>query len=208
MDSPPRPFPQPLLFGIFILSGISALIYQLVWQRSLLLIYGSNVESVAMVVAAFLCGLGVGSLVGGWLSERLRISLVVVFGLAELCIGGYGLLSLSMFELVGSWTVGVGTLMTGVLAFTLVFIPTMLMGSTLPLLLAHQVRHSGDVGLSVSGLYFVNTLGAAIGAFVAARWVLGTCGLSGSVRLAALLNLCAALSILGTAALRKRSSDL
>ena len=42
-----------ILHGVFILSGISALIYQLVWQRALLTIYGSNVESVAMVVAAF-----------------------------------------------------------------------------------------------------------------------------------------------------------
>src|SRR5438067_2281707 len=50
---------------VFILSGVSALIYQLVWQRSLMMIYGTNVESVAMVVAAFMLGLGLGSVAGG-----------------------------------------------------------------------------------------------------------------------------------------------
>src|SRR6266852_4055883 len=53
-----------LVHAVFILSGVSALIYQLVWQRSLMLIYGSNVESVAMVVAAFMMGLGLGSIAG------------------------------------------------------------------------------------------------------------------------------------------------
>ena len=44
-------FPRAVLFPVFVISGISALIYQMVWQRMLLMIYGSNSESVAMVVA-------------------------------------------------------------------------------------------------------------------------------------------------------------
>ena len=67
-----------VLHGVFILSGISALIYQLVWQRALLTIYGSNVESVAMVVAAFLAGLGIGSIAGGWISKSARAPLAQI----------------------------------------------------------------------------------------------------------------------------------
>jgi spermidine synthase len=55
----------------------------------------------------------------------------------------------------------------------------------------------------VSWLYFVNTLGAAIGAYTAASWVLGSLGLSGSVQLAAVLNAIAALIILNTAAIQR-----
>ena len=57
---------------VFVVSGIAALLYQLIWQRSLLLIYGSNTESVAMVVSAFLCGLGLGSIIGGAVSRLER----------------------------------------------------------------------------------------------------------------------------------------
>jgi predicted membrane-bound spermidine synthase len=196
-------FPKPVIFGVFVLSGISALIYQLVWQRSLLMIFGSNVESVAMVVAAFLMGLGIGSIAGGWVSRQERVSLVLCFGITELLIGAYGLVSLKLFRLVDEHIAMPGGLLTGALAFALVFVPTLLMGSTLPLLVAQQVRAKATVGEAVSWLYFVNTLGAAIGAYLAASWVLPSFGLSGSVQLAACLNAVAALIILNTAAIQK-----
>lgn len=196
-------FPKPVLFGVFVLSGISALIYQIVWQRSLLMIFGSNVESVAMVVAAFLMGLGIGSIAGGWVSKQTRAPLVLCFGITELLIGAYGLVSLRLFHWVDETIAMPGGLLTGALAFALVFVPTLLMGSTLPMLVAQQVRAKASVGEAVSWLYFVNTLGAAIGAFIAARWVLASLGLSGSVQLAACLNATAAFIILGTAAIRR-----
>lgn len=191
-----------ILHGVFILSGISALIYQLVWQRALLTIYGSNVESVAMVVAAFLAGLGIGSLFGGWISKSTRAPLVLLFGLAELGVGAYGLVSLKLFDAVGAITSAQAHgLTTGILVFLLVFLPTLLMGATLPMLVAHQVRDTAHVGQTVSRLYFVNTLGAALGAFIAAKWLLGGFGMSGTVRIAASLNAAAALIVL--LALRK-----
>lgn len=193
-----------ILHGVFILSGISALIYQLVWQRALLTIYGSNVESVAMVVAAFLAGLGIGSLFGGWISKSTQAPLVLLFGLAELGVGAYGLVSLKLFDAVGAITSAQAHgLTTGVLVFLLVFLPTLLMGATLPMLVAHQVRDTAHVGESVSRLYFVNTLGAALGAFIAAHWLLGSFGMSGTVRIAASLNALAAVIVL--LALRKPS---
>lgn len=195
-----------ILHGVFILSGVSALIYQLVWQRALLTIYGSNVESVAMVVAAFLAGLGIGSLAGGWISKSSCAPLVLLFGLAELGVGAYGLVSLDLFEAVGAATSAQAHgLTTGVLAFLLVFFPTLLMGATLPMLVAHQVRDTAHVGESVSRLYFVNTLGAALGACVAAKWLLGGFGMSGTVRIAACLNAVAAVMVL--LVLRKAPQD-
>jgi spermidine synthase len=195
-----------ILHGVFILSGISALIYQLVWQRALLTIYGSNVESVAMVVAAFLAGLGIGSIAGGWISQSRSAPLVLLFGLAELGVGAYGLISLKLFDAVGTLTsVQAHGLTTGALVFLLVFLPTLLMGATLPLLVAHQVRDTAHVGQSVSRLYFVNTLGAALGAFIAAHWLLGSFGMSGTTRIAACLNAAAALIVLIT--LRKQTAE-
>ena len=70
------------------------------------------------------------------------------------------------------------------------------MGATLPLLVSHQTRAHGHAGKAVSALYFVNTLGAALGALVAVFFCLGRLGMSGSVRLAALLNLLVTLIVL------------
>jgi spermidine synthase len=174
-----------------------------VWQRSLLMIFGSNVESVAMVVAAFLMGLGLGSMAGGWLSKHQRVPLLLCFGLTELLIGAYGLVSLPLFAWVHHHVAAPGSLLTGLLAFGLVFLPTLLMGSTLPLLVAQEVRSKSSVGDAVSILYFVNTLGAALGAYVSARWVLGSFGMSGAVRLAAAGNAVAAMTILSWLMVRR-----
>lgn len=188
--------PRRVLFVIFALSGISALLYQLIWQRALLTIYGSNIESVTMVVSDFMLGLGIGSVVGGAISKRPGISLLKIFAAVEILIGLYGAISLHLFRWVGEFTSGVGMLQTGLLTLTLILIPTLLMGSTLPLLVAHYVNVSGNVGYSVSMLYFVNTLGAGIGALLAAGIFLGMLGLTGSVYLAVALNFVAGLTIL------------
>lgn len=188
--------PGPVLLAVFTVSGICALLYQLIWQRALLLIYGSNIESVTMVVSAFMLGLGLGSLLGGAVSKRPGIPLLFLFGCVEILIGAYGAISLSLFDIVGEATGTGSPLATGVLCFLLVLVPTLLMGSTLPLLVAHYVNASGNVGYSVSMLYFVNTLGAGLGAFLAAFVILGALGLQNSVLLAVALNLLAGATIL------------
>ena len=111
-------------------------------------------------------------------------------------IGFFGFFSLAVFGWVGSLTLGIGHLATGVVTLALVIIPTTLMGATLPLLVAHRTRRSGNVGRSVADLYFVNKLGAALGAFLAAGWLLGELGLSATVRSAALLNIGLGIAVL------------
>jgi predicted membrane-bound spermidine synthase len=132
--------PRRALFLIFTLSGVSALLYQLIWQRALLTLFGSNIESVTMVVSAFMLGLGIGSIAGGAVSRRRGVPLLLVFALVEISIGVYGAISLHLFRWVGTITSGSGTLQTGMLTLTLILIPTLLMGSTLPLLVAHYVN--------------------------------------------------------------------
>jgi predicted membrane-bound spermidine synthase len=186
----------PWLFGVFFLSGAAALIYQLVWQRVLFTIYGIDTASVTVVVTAFLLGLGLGSLLGGWLSRTRPEAAVALFACFELGIGLFGVLSLGIFDAAASLTLGAGHLATGLITFGLVLVPTMLMGATLPLLVGHVARRSGNVGRAVGDLYFVNTLGAAAGAFLAAGVLMGALGLALSVRWAAALNLLLGLGVL------------
>jgi hypothetical protein len=57
------------IYALFFLSGLPALIYQIVWQRSLFTFYGVNIQSITMIVADFMLGLGIGALVGAYLSK-------------------------------------------------------------------------------------------------------------------------------------------
>ena len=65
-----------ILCVLFFFSGFPALIYQLTWQRELFRIFGVNSESVTIVVAAFMLGLGLGSLAGGWVSKHRTVGLL------------------------------------------------------------------------------------------------------------------------------------
>lgn len=176
-------------FVVFFVSGFAALVYQVVWQRALLGVYGVNVESVAVVVTAFLLGLGVGSLVGGAVSKDPRHPPLFLFGLLELAIGVFGAVSLLLFRSVGEFTAGRSAIVTFVAAFCLVLVPTTAMGATLPLLTAYVVRRIRNVGRSVGLLYFVNTLGSAAAAAFASTYLLGKLGQQRSVLFAAVLNL-------------------
>lgn len=177
------------IYLVFFLSGFAALLYQVVWQRSLYAIYGINIESVTMVVTAFMLGLGVGSVAGGAVSKDPKRPVLLMFSLVELGIGLFGAISLSVFHTVGNATLGMGPVPTFLVTFMLVLVPTLLMGSTLPLLVAHLVRENKNVGKSVGTLYFVNTLGSALASAAGVLYVLGHAGQIGTVRVAAALNI-------------------
>ena len=185
------------LYALFFLSGFPALIYQIVWQRTLFAIYGVNIESVTMVVSAFMLGLGLGSLAGGHISKSPSAPLLLLFAAVELGVAAFGAISLPLFHWVANFTAGAPPLETGIISFLLVLVPTVLMGATLPLLVAQLVRLSGNVGRSVGMLYFVNTLGSATACFAAAWYTMPNLGMSGSIKLAVALNILAALTVLG-----------
>lgn len=184
------------VYLMFFFSGFPALIYQIIWQRALFSIYGVNIQSVTVVVSAFMLGLGAGSLLGGFVSKGSKAPLLAIFGIAEVGIAIFGFFSLQLFDRVGLVTAGVPPLTTGLITFGLVVIPTTLMGGTLPLLTAYLVRRSGNVGSSVGTLYFVNTLGSATACFVAAELTMRTLGMSGSVAVAAVINAIIGITVL------------
>lgn len=182
------PKPIPWWFILFFFSGFPALLYQIVWQRALFAIYGVNTESVTIVVTAFMLGLGLGSLLGGVISKKNRLPQLAIFGIVELLIAAWGFVSLSVFHWAARFTAGAPPLQTGLLSFALVVVPTVLMGATLPVLVAHTVRISGNVGASVGALYAVNTLGSAAACFCSGLFIMRKFGESGSVLLAAGIN--------------------
>src|SRR5215813_12093687 len=123
-----------LICALFFFSGFPALIYQLTWQRSLFRIFGVNMESVTIVVTAFMLGLGLGGLVGGWLSQRSRLSPLPLLAAIELSTAVFGVFSLRLFDAMTPWTVGLPLPSLALCALCLVVVPTLLMGATLPVL--------------------------------------------------------------------------
>ena len=177
----------PWIAIVFFVSGFAALIYQVVWQRALFAIFGINTEAVTVVVTAFLLGLGTGSIVGGIFSRVVRHPLLL-FALSEFGIAGFGLISLDLFKRVGSSSFELSPAASGLTTFLLLLVPTLLMGMTLPLLVVYLVRQSGNVGRSMSLLYFVNTAGSGLASLAAVFLLMPRLGEHGSVQVAAFAN--------------------
>ena len=193
-----------LVAAIFVLSGFAALVYQVAWQRALFGVYGLNIESATVVVTAFMLGLGLGSLAGGWAAARPRLDRLAVFAAIEACICAYGACSLAIFAWVGELTGPLGPAPLLLASFGLLLLPTALMGATLPLLVGHGVDRLGNVGIALSNLYFANTLGGAVAAIVTAVALMRMVGLQGTVWIAAAVN--AAVCLLAMA-LRRREKE-
>jgi spermidine synthase len=184
------------LFGlIFFISGIAGLIYEVVWERLLELYFGVNNVSITLIVSAYMAGLGLGSLLGGRLSNRTRVPLVI-YGLVELGIALFGVFSPSLIIWIGSATAGVPYWLVFLVSFGILLIPTFLMGMTLPLLAQAFVSRVEQAGTIVGLLYGINTLGAALGAILAGYLFIGWVGLASSVYIGCALNALAGFSAL------------
>ncbi len=151
------------LLALFLWSGVAALAYQVCWQRVLFFSLGTDIESITIIVSTFMFGLGLGALAGGWLADRFPSRIVTMFAMAEAGIGLFGLLSPALIAGVADGLVQSSRAVVAAASFALLLFPTCLMGATLPMLIAHFLRYYASVGVSTGQLYFVNTLGAALG---------------------------------------------
>jgi spermidine synthase len=188
-EVPARPgFSLRRLASLFILSGFAALIYQVVWQRALFTAFGVNIESITLIVAVFMFGLGVGSLVGGGLSKRFPRHLLQLLLGCEVLIGLFGLVSLPLIRAVAALTLHGSPLTIALAVWGLLCVPTLLMGATLPIFVAYLHRHDPNVGRAVGTLYYLNTIGSAIACFVTAGVLFVLVGQQASVTVAAVCN--------------------
>jgi spermidine synthase len=160
---------------LFFASGFAALLYQTIWQRMLGFFSGVDVYSVTITVAAFMAGLGCGSLAGGHLADRLSSkNRLLAFGIAEGIITLFALGSKWLYYdlLYLNWSaLGNSPLLLPVVLFVSLLIPTFCMGMTLPILAKTFTARIEAASAIIGYLYGVNTLGAAVGA-LATPWIL------------------------------------
>ncbi|MFQ5586577.1 MAG: fused MFS/spermidine synthase [Thermodesulfobacteriota bacterium] len=186
-----------LVLVLFFLSGVAALLYQVIWQRMLGFFAGTDIYSATITISAFMGGLGCGNMVGGAIADRLsQRKLVMVFALSEATIALFGLASkwfyydylyLSLPQLGNHFVILAATL------FSSLLIPTFVMGMSLPLLSKAFTQRIGSASTVIGRLYGLNTLGAAAGALITSFLFIRYFGFTTSLWFGAGLNIvCAA----------------
>jgi len=201
-----------LLAGLYGLSGLTSVAYEVLWVRMLSLQFGVSVFAVVVTVAAFMIGLGAGSLTAAHKVRNIQRPLLLL----ALLEGGIAIYALILPLLLQMTSIGIEhaaaqlTLFQwyGLLAGTalcLLLLPAFAMGAGFPLILAaigHQSRRLGSI-------YGLNTLGAAVGALLP-LWLLPTLGWSGAIRVTASIGILVAVSfwvIAGRQSMRHPESE-
>jgi spermidine synthase len=182
---------------LFFLSGATGLIYEMVWVRLFTIVFGNTTYGVSAVLTAFMAGLGMGSYVFGRLIDRKRNPLLI-YATLEL---GIGLSALAMPHILlvlqgfysaiynqfpsSVWLLQV--IRTG-LSFVILFVPTFLMGATLPVLTKFLAQRNIRAGRTIGVLYAANTLGATTGCLLSGLVLFKIFGLEKSTYISAVLN--------------------
>ena len=185
---------------LFFLSGFAALVYQVVWQRLLVVFAGGDVLAITIIVTAFMAGLGCGSFFGGGLADKLsRRQNLLLFGVAEALIALFGLVSKPLFyDLLYLKFGGIADsrMLTALVLILALLLPTFLMGLSLPVLARAMIRDLPGAAVRTGRLYGANTLGAAVGALLTTWLLLPLYGIEGAIHHAVLLNAVCAAGIL------------
>lgn len=153
-----------------LLSGTGSLVMEVCWSRLLKLVFGSTTLAISTILVAYMLGLGIGGLLGGRIARRLKNG-IAAYGWMEIGIAVYALavpfivdlfpaLNRSVLSGLSFWP---AALVRFVLALAIFLLPTVLMGATLPVLVAAVTRGWDDLARRVGLLYGVNTLGAVLG---------------------------------------------
>lgn len=171
---PPRLL--PLVLVLFVGSGAAALIYEIVWFQLVQLVIGATAVSLGVILATFMGGLCIGSLLAPRVIPADRHPLRV-YGYLELGIAACGVLILLGLPALGHLFAPYtgpgfsGTLVRGLLCAIVLLPPTILMGATLPAV-ARWVDTTPQ-GVSWLGfLYGGNIAGAVVGALLAGFYLL------------------------------------
>ena len=196
---------RKLMLIAFIFSGMAALIYEITWIRPLQFLLGSTVYTISIIFAVFMFGLAIGSLIISKYVDKIG-NLPKTYALMELGIGLYGVLLLSIFNLLPKVYNKLYFLHTNfylfefvqfLLIFIVLLIPTMLMGMTFPIIAKFYTQEK--IGRGIGEVYSANNLGAIIGSFGAGFILIPLFGIKASIIFAGTLNLLIGFAIISFA---------
>ena len=186
---------------IFFLSGASALIFEQLWFRQAGLALGNSVWASSLVLAGFMGGLAIGNGVVARIGHRVRRPVALYAGL-EVAIATTGI---ALVHLLPALSPLLAPILRPLLdvplaanairlgsAFLLLLVPSVAMGSTLPLLVAALHRRQRNFGQALGLLYGWNTIGAVAGVIVGEAVLIDAFGIRTTAWIAGGVNLLAA----------------
>jgi spermidine synthase len=176
--------------GIFVLSGAAGLIFEVVWARQLVLVFGNTTQAVSAILTGFFGGMAIGSWIGGKAADRsshplrlyaaLELTLAIIVILTPLTFGLIHEAYRAAFSSLESQR-SILSLLRFALALAALAPATVLMGATLPTLTRYLAREASALGTAFTRLYVANTMGAVFGAAAAGFILIELLGLSGAL---------------------------
>ncbi len=190
MSASARPVPlRPLLF-LFVLSGAAGLVYEVVWARQLVLVFGNTSQAVSAILTGFFGGLAIGGVVGGRLADRsarplrlyaaMELAVVVVVLITPVTFRLIGELYRGVYPSLSESPVGLA-LVRFVLSVLALGPATLLMGATLPTLTRFLTQGGRGLAGAFQRLYAANTVGAIVGTLLAGLILIEVLGLTGAL---------------------------
>lgn len=200
------------------LSGLAALALEVLWTRSLVYFLDNSTHAFTTMLTAFLLGIAIGGALVAWFADR-RIPLLTVFGVVEVLIGISALLAIPILaratpvlmglegQKLDAWFLWKWIALRFGRSLSVMLVPTILMGMTVPLAAKIYTRELGRVGGSLGRVYSANTVGGVIGSLVAGFALIPLIGVrDGIVVIAALSTVIGVVLLLAEPALRGRAA--
>ena len=190
-----------LAYFATLLTGFASLCAQVAWQKFLTILVGSDTRSINLVIAVFLLGLAVGYYVFGKITEKSwsRFWLLKVYGWVELATAVYIVVFYVYFEFLKQLSFNTPSyfVVDILIALLALFLPTFLMGASLPVLTAVLPKSSKEINACHFKIYGWNTLGAFLGILISGFYLLPVFGLAMTLVIAGIINFISALIFMG-----------
>ena len=188
-----------LILFAFMISGMTALIYEVVWARPLQLIFGSTIYAVSTILTTFFVGFALGSYVLRNFADKTKKPLLL-FSILELGIGLYGLVILYLFDILPGIYLPLADVsgfqfIQFALIFLVLIIPSTLFGATWPIVNKLYVN-SNSLGRDIGKLYSFNSFGSALGPILAGFILIPLLGIKATSVSVASLNIILGIVIL------------
>jgi spermidine synthase len=186
-----------IVLCLFFLSGVTSLIYEVLWQKALHQVLGDTTIATAVILASFMGGLALGSVYFGRLADKIK-SHLQMYAFLEIGIGLFAIFFPYCVGLIKSLYVvlfqhfqhypALFNLSKFVISCLVLLLPTFLMGGTLPLIIKFLTKNFRNFGWSSGKIYGINTLGGAIGCFSAGFFLVAAIGINATTYLAVAMN--------------------
>ncbi|MCF8240056.1 MAG: fused MFS/spermidine synthase [Melioribacteraceae bacterium] len=189
------------------LSGFASLLYEIVWVKYMVNFLGSSTYAFSIMLAAFISGITLGSIIVSQ-SYFQKFNKVKLIAACQISIAFSTVIILFIFNrvpyylwIISSWfnktesTFPIFLFIEFLIAFSLMIIPTIFIGMSLPLIVDVISKNIKKIGVSVGRVFSINTLGNVLGALISGLVLVSWFGIKGTFDIGIFINLFCALGI-------------